>query len=450
MNILSILDELASDTKRTFKEDILKREIDNELFKKVVVNALDPTLNFFIKKIPKYTPTGKSCLDWGIDGLYELSNRVVTGNAAIEWLQKILSDLSADDAQVIERIISKDLKCGVSTATVNKIWKNLIPEFTYMRCSLPKKVKLDEWDWENGIYSQEKADAMFANIDVYENGEVVITSRAGTVIPNDQLIGLVIEVSQSINKMTRLHGELMVWENYQPLPREASNGIMNSIASGGNLQNDSQYIKFFVWDQIPIVNAIEGTTYDVPYKTRFERLNEQLNAGNHHKAIEIIPTKIVTSYDEALEHYYSILAEGREGTIIKTTTGVWKNTTSKEQVKMKLEVTVDLRIIGFKEGNGKNSKTFGSIMCESSDGLLRVDVSGMKDDQREEISKREEEYLEKIMSVTSNKILPPSASNKFYSLFLPRMSEIREDKFHADSLQQIKDQFDSAINPVFV
>jgi len=444
-NILTILRELDFNTGRLAKEDILKREYDNQLLKKVIESALNPKINYFIRQIPDASSAEELellDLDSAINNLKMISDRKVTGNAARQLLSSILGGLTDDDAEVIRRIVLKDLRCGVNTATVNKIWKNLIPEFTYMRCDLSKSAKLDEWDWHNGIYSQEKADGMFTNIDVYDD-EVVLTSRAGTIIPTDKISHIPEFAEKYINKNTRLHSELVVYENGLPLPREISNGIMNSIANGGTLSNDNQTVRCMIWDQIPLSNANTGEKYDVPYHTRFDSLKEQV--GEYSELITIIPTLIVNSYKEALDHYFEMLQSGKEGTVIKTRTGIWKNTTSKEQVKMKMEVTVDLRIIKFNEGNGKNAKTFGSVMCETSEGLLKVNVSGFTDKQRETMAKNQEDYIGKIMSVTSNKLLTPSPSNKFYSLFLPRMSEIREDKFDADTLSRVKEEFESVI-----
>lgn len=441
-NIYNILCELDSNPSRIAKEEILNREINNSILKLVIESALNPKTNYFIKQIPPYTQSSERIdIQSAFMGLNKICDREVTGNAARNLLADILGSLSQEDAEVIKRVVLKDLRCGVNTATVNKIWKKLIPEFTYMRCSLSKSVNLSEWDWVSGIYSQEKADAMFANMDVYDD-EIVLTSRSGTVIPTDKFSYVTDYALQQSIKNMRIHGELIVFENGDPLPRETSNGIMNSIAKGGDFDNANQTVKFMVWDQIPIVNANSGETYNVQYCNRFARLKGQFTDDG---CISIIPTKIVHSYEAAVDHYMEMIQQHKEGTVIKTQTGVWKDTTSKEQVKMKMEVTVDLRIVKFNEGNGKNAKTFGSIMCETSEGLLKVNVSGFTDKQREEINRKQEDYLGKIMSVTSNKLLFPSSSSKFYSLFLPRMSEIREDKFDPDSLSRVKEEFESVI-----
>lgn len=137
--ILSILEELRSDNSRLAKEAILKREKENELLKSVFLYAYNPLLQFYIRKIPDYIPidsiSNAESLEWGLDQLKFLSDRTYTGHAGIDHLKKILMSLYKDDANVIELIIGKDLKCGASESTANKIWKDLIPEFPCMLAS---------------------------------------------------------------------------------------------------------------------------------------------------------------------------------------------------------------------------------------------------------------------------------------------------------------------------
>ena len=56
-NILSILEQIGADTKRTHKLRILTLHKENTLLQRVIKLALDPYINFYIKKIPKYTTT---------------------------------------------------------------------------------------------------------------------------------------------------------------------------------------------------------------------------------------------------------------------------------------------------------------------------------------------------------------------------------------------------------
>ncbi len=132
MNINSFLESLAANASRNFKIDQLNANSDNEVLREVVRLALDPFTQFYQRKIPKYTPNTNDLgdnLDWALDQLVTmLASRKVTGNAAIEHLQYVLENVTADNAKVVERVIQKDLKCGVSVSTANVIWPGLVHE----------------------------------------------------------------------------------------------------------------------------------------------------------------------------------------------------------------------------------------------------------------------------------------------------------------------------------
>ena len=138
-SVFEILSTLESNNSRNYKIEILTKHKDNELLKEVIRLALSPMIQFYQRKIPEYTyelMDSPYDLKWAIDSISKkLSTRMFTGNNAIFVLKEILSCISSDDAKVIERIIQKDLKCGVNTSTVNKVWPNLISEFPCMLCS---------------------------------------------------------------------------------------------------------------------------------------------------------------------------------------------------------------------------------------------------------------------------------------------------------------------------
>ena len=450
--INQLFETLASDNGRKFKEDLLSQHAGNETLKRVVKLALDPTINFYIKKIPAYTKSTGPVWDLNeaLDQLDYLYTRKVTGNDAVAHLVEILQALDVEDAEVIKKIIQRDLKCGVSESTANKAWKGLIPEYPYMRCCLPKHTKLDKFNWTKGVYSQLKADGMFANVNLYTDYTVELFSRSGSVFPMDQFKGLAEEIANTFVAGTQTHGEVLVKRDGVVLPREIGNGILNSVLKGGEFASNEQPI-LLVWDQIPLAAVVPGGKFKVKYSERFESLRKQLHDDNEPVLIELIETRIVHSMEEARAHYKELLGLGFEGSIIKDADAIWEDTTSKSQVKFKLEVTVDLKIVGFTEGNGKNAATFGAIQTESACGMLEVDVSGFKDKPqkgiltRKEISDRRAEFIETIMAVTANDLMPPTKSNPKWSLFLPRFAEFRLDKSTADTLVQIQEQFDNAV-----
>lgn len=444
MNSSEIYDaiEVIADTSSTKdKIALLSGLCNDENFKRVLVAAYDPNVTYGIAIIPAFVPTLENhdfgVYTWAL--LKRLSLREVTGSTAIHALENELSRLNNKSATLLSRIIKKDLRAGIDAKTINKACKGLIKEYPYMRCSLPKNVDLNKYDWKRGVISQEKADGMFANITIDELGETSILSRQGSEFPKGAFANLILECVTRLKFGYQYHGELVVYRNNEPLPREQSNGILNHVLKGGSF-GPFERPKFFVWDMVLIKQQEIGQ-----YRIRLAKLMKFLlmNDGEY---ISLIPTRLAFSLEEAYEHYHELIAQGKEGTIIKNPSGVWKNGTSKDCCKLKLEVDVDLEVIDFLPGEGKNADTFGSILCRTHDDLLHVAVSGFSDDLRKEIHENRELIQHRVMTVRANSVMKPQKPDGKYSLFLPRFVEFRPiaDKILADSLQQVLDQFDSA------
>ena len=449
--ILNVIERIGSTSSKIEKQEIITKYKDDPTFQKVLNLALNPFINFGMQKIPEYTD-GPVGMDFDEAGAWKvldkLAKRELTGNDAKSVVADTLSKLNSRSAELFGRILQKDLKAGFGESTVNKVIKGFIPDFPYMRCSLPKEVKLEDWDWANGIVSQEKADGMFTNIDHDDFGIVTATSRQGTPLPMDKFPQIVEEVQSFIAKGTQSHGEFLVVVDGKIAERAISNGIMNRVMSGGDFEdNETPILK--LWDQIPLTSVVTKGRCDIPYEKRLVALLTQLPnktiVGRH---VNVIDTRIVRSLKDAYSHYKELLLQGKEGTIIKKKTAIWRDTTSKEQVKLKLEFEVELKVCGFVAGNGKNEATFGSLVCRSECENLEVAVSGFTDAKRKEIWENKENWMGNIITVRANEILNPSESNDLHSLFLPRFVEERTDKSVADDLARIFLQRESAMEAV--
>ena len=60
------------------------------------------------------------------------------------------------------------------------------------------------------------------------------------------------------------------------------------------------------------------------------------------------------------------------------------------------------------------------------------------------MSDNREELKGRVITVKFNNLCPPTNKDT-WSLFLPRFVELREDKFVADSLERIQEQFASVL-----
>lgn len=442
MTTYDIIELLRSDNSRLFKEQVLRDHLLNTTLHQVFDYALNPRKQFYIKKIPTYSFVElKYSLSKVWLTLDRLSAREVTGHAAIAELKDVLEHLDPADAKILELIIQKDLKCGVSTSTVNKIFPGMIPETPYQRCSLLKDMKKDKIDWEAGLISQEKLDGMFANIHIPKVQPVEILSRNGSSFPLDHFKHIIEDLSKRDLGYV-YHGELVVSKDGVILPREIGNGMMNSVLQTGEFDSEQYKIVFITWDVVADEEFFERKESSEPYNVRLDFLKSQIPEDTYD--VKLCPTKIVYSYAEAKQHYKDLALQGKEGTILKSPSTIWKDGTSRQMWKFKVEAEIELRVKGYNEGKGKNKDLFGSIIFESEDGILEVNVSGFSDDQRKEISDNREKYLEAIGTVIFNSIM--KSEGKKPSLFLPRFGYFRLDKDTANTFQEIEDIFESVLN----
>ena len=128
--INEILEELNLENGSNYKIKVLQKYKDNELLKRVLKLTYDKVQYVFgitMRNI-HYTNVSESLsLEQALDILEnEFCTRDVTGNAAIERLTYVLSNLSEINSKIIEKIISRDLKLNLGKTQINKVFKDLI------------------------------------------------------------------------------------------------------------------------------------------------------------------------------------------------------------------------------------------------------------------------------------------------------------------------------------
>jgi hypothetical protein len=434
MNLNKFFEDLAANSSRNYKIEQLEKHRDNAQLMHVVRLALDPFTNFYIRKIPAYKPTNTQTLEGALNGLYDLSHRLVTGNAAIDHLTNLLSSLSADDARVLERIISKDLKCGVSISTANAVWTGLVNDYPVMLCSQFEQKLVDKVQFPALV--QTKMDGMRFNA-IVRDGKVEYRSRNGKEI---QLLGNLdsdfIALAGDVDCV--FDGELLVVGEDGIMDRQTGNGILNKANKGTISAKEASMVRATIWDVIPFIYFQDGEC-PTPYGTRFESLNILMDKHKPSK-VGLVDSWDVSDYEEAKTLFEGLLAEGQEGIILKDKRGVWENKRAKHQIKFKGELECDLEIIAVEEGTGKASGKLGAVVCRSrpEDGIfLTVNVgSGFNDANRDYLWSVRDKLIGKIVAVKYNMRSKNKAGEE--SLFLPIFVEVRDDKDVADSLSEIK------------
>ena len=446
VKIFDILTQLELRNSRLFKESVLTKNKDNEQLKRVLKATLDPYTQYYQRKIPKYERTEFKPLrplDWALNQLQSLTNREYTGNAAIEHLQTILSNVTEDNAEVIKRVVTKDLKCGVSIATVNKIFgKKFIETYPCMLASAFNEKAFEAIKYPALV--QQKMDGMRANIIIDSEGIVDVRSRNGKQISLaghfDEFLKNVFYKSPTLANLDVFHGavldgELLVLDENDLfiLDRKTGNGILNKAVKGTISPEETKRVRFECWDMIPLEDFKKGIC-EIPYFDRLDVLRERMNVvhkGQVNSLISILHTETVGSYAECEEIFNEALTNEEEGIIVKNGDSPWEDKRSKYQVKMKAELEADLLVEGIVEGTGKYKGLIGSLSCTTKDGTLKVNVgSGLLDEQRK---CDPEDFIGKIITVKYNEKIKDKNS-EHWSLFLPIFQELRLDKTVADNI----------------
>lgn len=182
---------------------------------------------------------------------------------------------------------------------------------------------------------------------------------------------------------------------------------------------DKSALHYFIYDIIDTNKA---------YKDRKKKLEEYSNTGEQCSILPVIAIIYVhkdislnSELDRVLDY---IVNKGGEGIILRDPDGVYEHKRSDYLLKYKKVKTMDLRIIGTNEGNGKYEGAIGSFICETDDKSIIVNVAGMPDDIR---FSNPQFWIGKIIEVAYFDI-SKSKENNTYSLRFPRYVRLRTDK----------------------
>ena len=423
---LQILNQLEAASGRLEKEAILKAHATDPVFKEVCRLTLDPLVNFYIKKLPEAGVARPAADVWTLSEALEsikkhLATREIRGNAATTYVHRLLTCLEPDDREVLQRVLGRSLKCGVSEATVEKTWPDL--KLTYP-CMLVSPLN-DKTKIKFPCIAQTKMDGMRFNA-ICENGTVQYRSRAGKEL--DLFGALDAEVAGLAAGLDYvLDGELLMVAGHGGLftDRKTGNGLLTKFQKGTGTPELAKLVHAVVWDVIPLEDFRKGRC-DLGYEDRLKLLGVK---GTMH--ITVAHSHTVNSMAEAQELYRHKLDDGEEGLVLKDPKGPWEDKRVKHQVKMKAELEADLLVTGLVPGAGKYQGKIGALQVESADGRVKSAVgTGLDDDERSWAPK---EFIGKIVSVKYNALIEDKKTGQ-KSLFLPVFVEIRDDKATADVL----------------
>ena len=432
------------------KIDLLRKYLlTDPLFRIVIKAAYMQTVKYNVKSFPDYKQVGFCDRGWKfvLPILKQLASQQGADNAIKQKLFQAAS-IDRETYSVVERICNKDLKGGFGGILINKAVPGTVKLISYMRCSTSKFLHKINYPALGNC----KADGAFANLVIENGNRVTFITRSGRVVkclqhlksmiknPPPGKMGMRKGIDHDKLNMCSNHvyqGELRVWnEDGTIMSRKAGNGIINECIHGTVDPEIAKRIFYTAWDCVTIPEFQNGYSERVFRTREFVARSFVDTVGS--KFIQYIKSQVVNSEEEAFLFYRKLRSEGEEGAIIKNYNGIWEDNQSGSHdcIKIKHSFECELKVVGWNYGTkgGKWEHTVGSIQCESECGKLKVNISGLLDEEREW---EWDLMIGTIVTVEAESVIESKSKKGVYSLYTPSFVEVREDRAEADSLERI-------------
>lgn len=426
----TIIQQLEADNSRLAKEAILENAAEQGLteFFDGIRMALDNLYTFGVKQVPNKDQEGGQGLSWTnfLELAESLYRRKLTGHAARDAI-KLAMDVATQDQwnYFFSRILRKDLRCGVSEKTVNKVlkkFKNIDPVPVF-ECMLSHDSANHESKLAGKKIVERKLDGVRCLTVVdHESRTVTQYTRNGKVLENFGHITSYLE--KFIDEFGRsfvLDGEIMS-SSFQEL--------MKVVHRKENVDANDAVLHLF--DIIPLVEFKQGKSV-MGQRRRSQFLKNFENIFNDSGFITIVPQRefdldIFTDEIEFRDYMKSMVEAGYEGVMIKEVDAPYECKRTTSWLKMKPFIEVSLAVVAVEEGTGRNQGRLGALICEGEDDgkFVRVNVgSGFSDDQRTELWAAKDSLIEQIVEVRADAMTQSQDSEGEWSLRFPRFLRFR-------------------------
>jgi DNA ligase-1 len=384
-----IIAAIEVDNSRLAKEAIVLQEAmaNNTVFFEGVRLAYDATVTFGVKQIPEKLNEDGPGLDWDSFNRTAslLRNRDLTGHAARDAVLLLVNQATKEQWNGWYRLILiKDMKAGFSESTINRVCEKKFPQFaiTVFECQLAKDCvddegNVDESELQGKKILDTKLDGMRTLTIAYPNGKVDQFSRNGKELLNFTMIKEQIAkviIASNLEEAMVFDAEVMS-KNFQDLMKQSRRKT--------DIQTDDAVLNLI---DIMTLKEFQAGVCKSKQKHRLEMLHNWYN-----KHADDMPNVAVLGYeivdldtqagrDRLLEVNKAALDAKAEGIMLKDPEAIYECKRSKNWLKMKPFLTMDLKVVDVEEGkpDSKFKGSLGALVCEGIDQgrKIRVNVGG--------------------------------------------------------------------------
>ena len=419
----SVIRSLEDHSSRLNKEAIIEAQLDNEELFEGFKLALSPFITFGVKKVPSFSGPDGQGLPWEAfkELCHLLATRQLTGDDARSAIELALSASTKSQwNDWYRRILIKDLRCGVSEKTINKIKKNAVPLF---ECMLAHDGANHEKKITGKKLLEPKLDGVRALLIIDAGAKTAtIYSRNGKILENFGHITSAVEANIELFERSIVIDGEVVSESFQALMKQVHR---KSDADAGDA-------RLMAFDVLPLSEFQKGKSV-MGQKRRSALLRSLQPVLDKVGGIDIIP-QIEVDLDSAVgemqfkQYNKDAIEAGFEGIMIKDLDAEYVCKRHVAWLKQKPFIEVSLTVVAVEEGTGKNEGRLGAIICEGKDDGKQIHVnvgSGFTDDQRNEFWADKEVIIGQIIEVRADAATRSQDSEDIYSLRFPRFLRFR-------------------------
>lgn len=397
MNLYTILCEIEI-AKGKEKQNVLQKYKDNQDFTDILVLAYNDNKYGFSKnklrkeldRYKEYNSNFHSYWDNGFDMCEALATSNIN-NQLRDAVYSTLSAMSEDLQEVWIRVLTKDLKCGISVTSINKAIPNLIPVWTIQKASTYKEGKIKDGTWigitlkENGIHG------------TYYDG--IIKSRQNKVFEGLDHIINEINILLQYFPYYVFEGEL-IRDNIDNLSDNENFRLTTSILSDETA--DKTPIKLDLFDLLPQKEFDLAGVSTRTYKERLEQLKQIQSLINELGLKYIGVCEILyegTDVSQIQKQLDIVDSKGLEGCVVSLDK-YYQRKRLTTLFKVKSWKDADCKIIGYEEGTigSKYEGMLGAFIIDYKGNKVSVG-GGYSDEQRQEMWDNRDKYMGKILQV---------------------------------------------------
>lgn len=387
--LFHVLDRLENEPGRLAKEQILLEHKYQSLLQKTFLYAMDPFKTYGIGEVSVVSlPVGGDDMNLAMEAFFklldQLARRELTGNSAKGRVNSFLTNVGSPRAvKWMTRILLKNLRCGVTAVTVNKIWPGLVPQFGVQLANVlkgePKKYP---------VIVDPKIDGLRL-VAVKHNGSVRLFTRKGHEV--ETLPWITEALARAGYDNFVLDSEVMGidWNHTQSV-----------VASSKNIKEGD--LKLNVFDCLPYDTwASQGES--APARDRRVEAATLVKGAIRSEHIQIVPWVIAYTDSEIRLQYEEHLRAGFEGAMVKDPEAPYCFKRSDAVLKVKPRETYTGVVVGYERGKGKYEGSIGALVVQVN-GVETSVGTGLTDALRREIAEDPDSYVGKFVELESQEM----------------------------------------------